>query len=91
VYSAGEDPIPGATRCDLVRSLIAHNHPCAVSVSGEEDILALIRSQARAGDIIMFLGAGTISNWAYSVFRRLDKDSVTGPEPSDILASMDSL
>jgi len=91
VYSAGEDPIPGATRCDLVRSLIAHNHPCAVSVSGEEDILALIRSQVRAGDIVMFLGAGTISNWAYSVFRRLDKDSVTGPEPSDILASMDSL
>jgi UDP-N-acetylmuramate--alanine ligase len=64
VYAAGEDPIPGASRDDLVQGLIAHGHRHARAVTGEDDLLRLVREQARPGDMVVCLGAGSISGWA---------------------------
>ncbi|MDO5620146.1 MAG: UDP-N-acetylmuramate--L-alanine ligase [Paracoccus sp. (in: a-proteobacteria)] len=64
VYSAGEDPIPGASRDDLVAGLIAHGHRHARAILSEGDLARLVREQARAGDMVVCLGAGTISTWA---------------------------
>ncbi len=64
VYSAGEDPIPGASRDDLVAGLIAHGHRHARAVISETDLARLVREQARPGDMVVCLGAGTISTWA---------------------------
>ena len=64
VYSAGEDPIPGASRDDLIAGLIAHGHRHARAVMDEDDLARLFREQARPGDIFVCLGAGTISAWA---------------------------
>ena len=64
VYAAGEDPIPGASRDDLVAGLIAHGHRHARAVMDEDDLARLFREQARPGDIFVCLGAGTISAWA---------------------------
>jgi UDP-N-acetylmuramate--alanine ligase len=64
VYAAGEDPIPGASRDDLVQGLIAHGHRHARAVTGEDDLLRLVREQARPGDMVVCLGAGSISAWA---------------------------
>ena len=64
VYSAGEDPIAGASRDDLVAGLIAHGHRHARAIMNEEDLARLVREQARPGDMVVCLGAGTISTWA---------------------------
>jgi len=64
VYSAGEDPIPGASRDDLVAGLIAHGHRHARAILDETDLARLVREQARPGDMVVCLGAGTISAWA---------------------------
>ena len=64
VYSAGEDPIPGASRDDLVAGLIAHGHRHARAIIDEDDLARLVREQARPGDMVVCLGAGTISAWA---------------------------
>ncbi|MBD9525503.1 MULTISPECIES: UDP-N-acetylmuramate--L-alanine ligase [Paracoccus] len=64
VYSAGEDPIPGASRDDLVAGLIAHGHRHARAVIDEADLARLVGEQARPGDMVVCLGAGTISVWA---------------------------
>ncbi|WP_283178364.1 UDP-N-acetylmuramate--L-alanine ligase [Gemmobacter sp. 24YEA27] len=64
VYAAGEDPIQGASRDDLVAGLIAHGHRHARAVIDEADLARLFREQARPGDIFVCLGAGTISAWA---------------------------
>ncbi len=64
VYAAGEDPIPGASRDDLVAGLIRHGHRHARAILSEEDLARLVREQARPGDIVVCLGAGTISAWA---------------------------
>lgn len=64
VYAAGEDPIPGASRDDLVAGLIAHGHRHARALLDEADLTRLVREQARPGDMVVCLGAGTISAWA---------------------------
>jgi UDP-N-acetylmuramate--alanine ligase len=71
IYAAGEDPIPGASRDDLVQGLIAHGHRHARAVTGEEDLLRLVREQARPGDMVVCLGAGSISAWANALPGRL--------------------
>ncbi len=64
VYAAGEDPIEGATRDALVAGLIQHGHRHARRVDGPEDLARLVAEQARPGDMVVCLGAGTISGWA---------------------------
>ncbi|RNF33050.1 UDP-N-acetylmuramate--L-alanine ligase [Paracoccus methylarcula] len=71
VYAAGEDPIPGATRDDLVAGLIAHGHRHARAILSEGDLTRLVREQARPGDMVVCLGAGTISGWANALPDRL--------------------
>ena len=64
VYSAGEDPIEGASRNDLVSGLIRHGHRHARALMDEAELARLIREQAVPGDMVVCLGAGTISAWA---------------------------
>jgi len=71
VYAAGEDPIPGASRDDLVAGLIAHGHRHARAIIDEADLARLVREQARPGDMVVCLGAGTISGWANALPARL--------------------
>ncbi|MGJ8584502.1 MAG: UDP-N-acetylmuramate--L-alanine ligase [Marinosulfonomonas sp.] len=64
VFSAGEDPIPGATREGLVEGLISHGHRHALAITSLDDLEKLVREEAVPGDIVVCLGAGTISAWA---------------------------
>jgi len=76
VYGAGEEPIPGASRDDLVAGLIRHGHRHARAIISEDDLERLVREQARPGDMVVCLGAGTISTWANGLPARL-KDLTT--------------
>jgi UDP-N-acetylmuramate--alanine ligase len=71
IYAAGEDPIPGASRDDLVAGLIAHGHRHARALLDEAELARLVREQARPGDMVVCLGAGTISAWANNLPARL--------------------
>ena len=71
VYAAGEAPIAGASRDDLVAGLIAHGHRRVQALAREEDLAAFVRAEARPGDIVVCLGAGTISAWANALPQRL--------------------
>ncbi|MEM7717914.1 MAG: UDP-N-acetylmuramate--L-alanine ligase [Pseudomonadota bacterium] len=75
VFAAGEDPIPGASREDLVAGMIRHGHRHARAVIDENDLERLVREQARPGDIVVCLGAGTISAWANALPARLAKNA----------------
>ncbi len=72
VYGAGEDPIAGASRDDLVAGLIRHGHRHARAVTDLDELERLVREQARPGDIVVCLGAGTISAWANALPERLN-------------------
>ncbi|SEQ36931.1 UDP-N-acetylmuramate--L-alanine ligase [Thalassovita taeanensis] len=71
VYAAGEAPIEGASRDDLVAGLIRHGHRHARAILTEDDLERLVREQARPGDMVVCLGAGTISAWANGLPARL--------------------
>jgi UDP-N-acetylmuramate--alanine ligase len=71
IYAAGEDPIPGASRDDLVAGLIAHGHRHARAIMDEADLARLVKEQARPGDMVVCLGAGTISSWTNALPARL--------------------
>jgi UDP-N-acetylmuramate--alanine ligase len=73
VFAAGEEPIEGAGRDDLVAGLIRHGHRHARAVNDEDDLERLVREQARPGDMVVCLGAGTISTWANGLPDRLMK------------------
>ncbi|WP_138933551.1 UDP-N-acetylmuramate--L-alanine ligase [Roseovarius arcticus] len=64
VYAAGEEPIAGASRDDLVAGLRDHGHRDAHAIDGEAGLADLVRTHARPGDMVVCLGAGTISGWA---------------------------
>ncbi len=61
----------GASRDDLVAGLVAHGHRHAVAINTEDDLEALVRAEAKPGDIVVCLGAGTISAWANNLAERL--------------------
>ncbi|MDA9989836.1 UDP-N-acetylmuramate--L-alanine ligase [Paracoccaceae bacterium] len=71
VFSAGEDPIEGVSRNDLVAGLVRHGHRNAHAIISEDDLERLIREQTKSGDIVVCLGAGTISAWANGLSARL--------------------
>ncbi|EBA14342.1 UDP-N-acetylmuramate--L-alanine ligase [Roseobacter sp. SK209-2-6] len=71
VFAAGEDPIEGASRDDLVAGLVRHGHRHARALMDEGDLERLVREQARPGDMVVCLGAGTISAWANGLPERL--------------------
>ncbi len=73
VFAAGEDPIEGASRDDLVEGLIRHGHRHARAILSEDDLERLVREQARPGDMVVCLGAGTISAWANGLPERLQR------------------
>ncbi|SHG61666.1 UDP-N-acetylmuramate--L-alanine ligase [Cognatiyoonia sediminum] len=73
VFSAGEEPIEGASRDDLVAGLVRHGHRHARSVVDQDDLTRLVREQAASGDMVVCLGAGTISAWANALPEQLKK------------------
>jgi UDP-N-acetylmuramate--alanine ligase len=73
VFAAGEQPIEGASRDDLVAGLVRHGHRHAQAVTSEDDLEALVRAEAKPGDMVVCLGAGTISAWAHGLPARLTK------------------
>jgi UDP-N-acetylmuramate--alanine ligase len=71
IYAAGEEPIEGASRDDLVAGLIRHGHRHARSITTQDELTALVKEQAKPGDMVVCLGAGTISAWANELPKRM--------------------
>ena len=67
VYTAGEDPIEGATSDALVARMRAGGHRDARFIEGPQAIAPIIRHLAKPGDFVIFLGAGNITQWAYAL------------------------
>src|SRR6266478_147343 len=67
VYPAGEAPIAGADRDSLVQGLRAHGHRQVIPLDGAQDLARIIKRLAQPGDIVVCLGAGNITQWAYAL------------------------
>src|SRR5438034_10555954 len=67
VYAAGEAPIAGADRDSLVQGLRAHGHRQVIPLDGAQDLARMVKRLAQPGDIVVCLGAGNITQWAYAL------------------------
>jgi UDP-N-acetylmuramate--alanine ligase len=67
VYAAGEQPIEGASKDGLVTGLRRYGHRRVVPLGAPAELAALVREEAAAGDLVVLLGAGDITSWAYAL------------------------
>ena len=64
VYPAGEAPIPGIDRDALVAGMAGRGHRDVMALESREALAPLIAERAKPGDMVICLGAGSITRWA---------------------------
>jgi len=64
VYPAGEQPIEGITHVTFADAARSHGHRNVLTIDRPEDLPSLVAEHAKPGGAIVFLGAGSITNWA---------------------------
>ncbi len=72
VYPAGEQPIPGADRDSLVEGLRRWGHRHAVPLENPTALPRQVAAEAKPGDLVVCLGAGDITTWAYALPGQLE-------------------
>jgi UDP-N-acetylmuramate--alanine ligase len=78
VYPAGEAPIEGASRDALVEGLRMRGHRNVLPLAGPAALAATIDSFAKPGDLVVCLGAGSITNWAANLPGEIDQLAAGG-------------
>ncbi|MCS3893869.1 UDP-N-acetylmuramate--alanine ligase [Bradyrhizobium japonicum USDA 38] len=67
VYAAGETPIDGIDRDHFVAGLRAHGHREVIPLPGAPELAGIVKGLAKSGDLVVCLGAGNITQWAYAL------------------------
>lgn len=67
VYAAGETPIDGIDRDHFVVGLRAHGHREVIPLPGATELAGIVKGLAKSGDLVVCLGAGNITQWAYAL------------------------
>ncbi|MFZ1992092.1 MAG: UDP-N-acetylmuramate--L-alanine ligase [Alphaproteobacteria bacterium] len=72
VYAAGEQPIPGIDRNALIDGLRARGHRHVLPLESPDELAKVIAGLAEPGDIVVCLGAGSITYWANALPEQLN-------------------
>jgi UDP-N-acetylmuramate--alanine ligase len=72
VYAAGEAPIPGIGGAELAQGIRSRGHRDVRHIAGEAELAATVDALAGPGDVVVCMGAGSISAWAHALPKRLD-------------------
>ena len=72
VYTAGEAPIEGADRDHLVAGLRARGHRRVLPLETPEQLAQTVLPLVGSGDLVVCLGAGSITTWAADLPGALD-------------------
>ncbi|WFU27296.1 UDP-N-acetylmuramate--L-alanine ligase [Bradyrhizobium sp. CB1717] len=67
VYAAGEAPIEGIDRDHFVAGLRAHGHREVIPLPAASELAGIVKGLAKSGDLVVCLGAGNITQWAYAL------------------------
>jgi UDP-N-acetylmuramate--alanine ligase len=72
VYPAGEAPIEGVDRDALVERARRYGHRRVLALEGPQALAGIIAAEAESGDLVVCLGAGDITQWAYALPAELE-------------------
>jgi UDP-N-acetylmuramate--alanine ligase len=67
VYPAGEAPIEGVDRDHLIAAVRARGHRQVIGLPAQPQLAGIVKGLAKPGDYVVCLGAGNITQWAYSL------------------------
>jgi UDP-N-acetylmuramate--alanine ligase len=67
VYPAGEAPIPGIDRDHFAAGLRAHGQREVIPLPNAGALAKIVHGLAKSGDLVVCLGAGNITQWAYAL------------------------
>jgi UDP-N-acetylmuramate--alanine ligase len=67
VYTAGEQPIEGADKLGLVSGAKAAGHRDVRALESPQALAPQVASIVKPGDMVVCLGAGNITQWAYAL------------------------
>jgi UDP-N-acetylmuramate--alanine ligase len=67
VYAAGEAPIEGASHENLAQGLHDRGHRSVFKIDDSKQLAGTVKGLVQPGDIVVCLGAGTITQWAYAL------------------------
>jgi len=67
LYAAGEPPIAGIDGTALAEGIRRSGMANVVAVDSYRDVAGLVRRHARAGDMVIYLGAGHSTEWAHAL------------------------
>jgi UDP-N-acetylmuramate--alanine ligase len=73
IYSAGEEPIAGITRDTLIEGLRAGGHKQVLPLSSDKELAGILAELVQPGDMVVCLGAGSITKWAYALPAELEQ------------------
>ena len=72
VYAAGEPPLEGVDRDALVERMRRYGHRRVLPLDGPAALPALVKAETQPGDLVVLLGAGDITTWAYALPSQLE-------------------
>ena len=72
VYAAGEAPIEGANRDGLVEGMRRYGQRRVIALEGPAALPGLVKAETAPGDLVVLLGAGDITSWAYALPGQLE-------------------
>tara|TARA_B100001750_G_scaffold216373_1_gene200957 strand:+ start:419 stop:1855 length:1437 start_codon:yes stop_codon:yes gene_type:complete len=72
VYAAGEKPIEGVSGETLATAVSAHGHKDASYLDNSQNLASIVSAKIREGDMVICLGAGDITKWAYALPAELE-------------------
>ena len=72
VFAAGEEPIDGVDKDAMVAGLQQRGHRTVLPLKGPDELASLVKDITEPGDMVVCLGAGSISGWANALPAQLE-------------------
>ncbi len=67
VYAAGEAPLDGVSKDSLVEGMRRYGHRRVLPLASPAALAGLVKGETAPGDLVVLLGAGDITAWAYAL------------------------
>ncbi len=80
VYAAGEQPIDGVNKESMVEGLTSRGHRAVQVLASPDDLARDVCAIAEAGDMVVCLGAGNITQWAADLPEQINAHLCEGQE-----------
>ena len=73
IFAAGEHPIKGITSNKLISKISKRHGKVVKKIENEMELEGFIEKNSEPNDLIIFMGAGSISTWANNMMERIIK------------------